>query len=98
MKKREWGNLGLHLGIGGALTALVMWHILFINFAVFVYASLREQAQHRYRSRENPQPGETVMVKRTFFDFGWLGWKQAFEIGQWTVGSAVVSIPWYYFG
>jgi hypothetical protein len=101
MKKREWGNLGLHIGIGGVLTALVMWHILFINFAVFIYASLREQAQHRYEIETFTDRGGTKRTrvdKRTFFDFGWLGWHQVWEIAQWVIGSAVVSIPWYYFG
>jgi hypothetical protein len=104
MKKREWISLGLHIVIGAALTATVMWHILMINFAVFVYASLREQAQHRWILEGEPGAISTSgrklyhANKRTFFDFGWLGKKQVAEIAQWVLGSAVVSIPWYYFG
>jgi hypothetical protein len=92
LKKREAINLGLHIGIGGALAALVMWHPLMIIFDTFIYATLREQAQHRWDMDESPPR------KRGFFDFGWLGWRQVFEIGQWVIGSAVVSIPWYFFG
>jgi hypothetical protein len=74
---------------------------------VFVYASLREQAQHRwihtpcdYHHTDKAKHHYLVyhIEKRTFFDFGWLGKKQALEIAQWVGGSAVVSIPWYYFG
>lgn len=101
MKKREIGNLALHVVVGGAITALVMYQPLFIILATFIYASLREQAQHRYILTQAPDSRCAkyfTAEKRTFFDFGWLGKKQVFEIAQWTVGSAVVSIPWYFFG
>jgi hypothetical protein len=105
MKKRERWNLVLHLVVGGALAALVMVHPLWIIFDTFIYAFLREQAQHRWiHTREeipiNEYPNQTGKLfrieKRTFFDFRWMGWKQVFEIAQWTFGSAVISIPWFY--
>ncbi len=104
MKSREIGNLALHVGAGGAITALVMYHPLFIIFATFIYVSLREQAQHRLiliADRETlTTDGKKLFAveKRTFFDFGWLGKRQMFEIAQWTIGAALVSIPWYFFG
>jgi len=100
VKGREIGNLGLHIGVGGALTALVMWHVLLVNLVVFVFAFLREQAQHRYiltRSKGWAQ-GVHAVEKRGFFDFSWLGWKQVREILQWELGSLAVSLPWYFFG
>lgn len=104
MKKREAINLGLHIGIGGVLTALVMWHPLMIIFDTFVYVTLREQAQHRWAlvhrttDRNHDNMRLYSAIKRSFWDWTWFRWKHAFEIGQWTVGSAVVSTPWYYFG
>jgi hypothetical protein len=101
MKKRERWNLLLHIAIGGVLAALAMWHPFWIIFDTFIYAFLREQAQHRFIHGDklllDGVPVHTVQ-KRTFFDFGWLGWKQVFEIGQWTFGSAVVVLPWHFFG
>jgi hypothetical protein len=99
MKKREWGNLGLHIGVGGALTALVMWHVLFINLAVFIYAWLREQAQHLYDYETEWFPGGSCKLHRVPVGFfGWMTWHRMFEVFQWVIGSAVVSIPWYFFG
>jgi hypothetical protein len=103
MKKREIGNTILHIVLASSLTALVMWHVLFINLAVFVYAALREQAQHRWilehRVAKPMFNWDLYSIeKRTFFDFGWLGKQQAWEIAQALIGSAVVSIPWYFFG
>jgi hypothetical protein len=99
MKKREIGNMALHFGLAIVLTVLVMWHRAFIILVTFIYVSLREQAQHRmiledlgyFDSYSSPL---YVVHKRTFFDFGWLGKKQAWEIGQWVIGSAVVVVLW----
>lgn len=97
MKKREIGNLFLHMGVGGALAGAVLYHHWFLLLATFVYAALREQAQHRYRitSSQVWVVGEQSPVtihnieKRTFFDFGWLGGKQVWEIFQWVIGCLV---------
>lgn len=102
MKSREIGNLALHVGVGGAITAMVMYQPLFIILATFIYASLREQAQHRLILTRATEKGADLSLftvdKRGFFDFGWLGKKQAFEIVHWVIGAALVSIPWYFFG
>jgi hypothetical protein len=97
MKKREAGNMVLHVVIGGALAALACWNIWGIVFDTLVYAFLREQAQHRYIldlvNFDHTDDGKKDylvyrVTKRTFFDFGWLGWQQVFEIAQWTAGAA----------
>jgi hypothetical protein len=96
MKKREAWNLVYHTVAGAALAALVAWSIWFMVLATFIYAFLREQAQHRYIL--TPEPGLKPLVraeKRTFFDFGWLGWRQAFEIAQWTVGAALACLAFF---
>ena len=95
MKKRESINLALHITLAGALTALVMWHVLFINLAVFIYAWLREQAQHLY---DWDVDGSGRIIKTTTGFFGWMTWHRMWEVFQWVIGSAVVSIPWYFFG
>lgn len=94
MKKREAWNLIYHVLGGGALTALVCWNLWFMVLATFIYAFLREQAQHRWMIGDSFtfQDGSKMfeIEKRTFSDFGWLGWQQVFEILQWTFGSTVV--------
>jgi hypothetical protein len=101
MKKREAVNLALHIGVGAALAAAVMWHPAFIVLATFIYAWLREQAQHRYiltEATERPRsPGDLqlyVVDKRTFFDFGWMTGHRIWEVFQWTIGSAVAVALW----
>ena len=94
MKGRDVRNAALHLTIGGALAALAAWNIWMIVPVTFIWASLREQAQHRYEIKaftfDTPEEGRYYRVtKRTFFDFGWLGWQQVGEIIQWTVGAAI---------
>jgi len=96
MKKREIGNAALHVGIGAALAALVCWNHWFMVLATFIYAFLREQAQHRWIIGPANLPGYKYYVaeKRTFFDFGWLGRKQVSEIAQWVIGSALACGVW----
>jgi hypothetical protein len=105
MKKREIGNLFLHIGVGAALTAAVLWKPPLIIVVVFVFAWLREQAQHRYElteATERPRsPGDLqlyVVDKRTAFDFGWLGKRQLWEITQWTIGAAIAVAVWTLIG
>ena len=90
MKSREIGNLALHIVGGAAMAAAVCWRPWLIVVVVLVFAWLREQAQHRWVF-DNDAIGEPYSAprKRTFFDFGWLGWKQVAEIFQWTAGAAV---------
>ena len=83
MKKREVGNLVAHIVVGGALAALVCWNVWFMVLATFIYAALREQAQHRYII--TPEPGLKPLVraeKRTFWDFGWMTWHRIWEVLQ----------------
>jgi hypothetical protein len=103
VKKREAVNLTLHITVGAALAAGVCWNHWFMVLATFVYAFLREQAQHRIEIGEfiydaAPENRYHRIKKRTFFDFGWLGWKQVWEIGQWTLGAAVACLVWELFG
>lgn len=93
MKKRETINLFLHLGLGLFLTALVLYHRYFLLFDTFIYAWLREQAQHRYiigkpYERLGDSWTQTVQ-KRTFWDFSWMTWHSMFEVFQWVIGCAV---------
>ena len=104
MKKREITNLILHVCIGYSLALLVCWNHWFIVLATFVYAFLRERAQHRYIFSESytfhpPVEGSTQFVyyrveKRTFFDFGWVMPHRMFEVLQWTAGAAVACLLW----
>jgi hypothetical protein len=89
VKKREAVNLTLHITVGAALAALVCWHPAFIILATFIYAWLREQAQHRYiltRSKGWAQ-GVHAVENQTFF--GWMTWHRIWEVFQWVIGAAV---------
>jgi hypothetical protein len=98
MKKRDIGNLFLHLGFGLAFALAVGWNYWTLIGVVLVFAFLREQAQHRYilDAYDKDPLGQILygVNKRTFFDFGWLGWKQVSEIAQWTGGSAIGVALW----
>jgi len=98
MKPREVGNLFLHLGLGLGLTAAVLWFPPAIIPVTFIYAWLREQAQHRYIFTAPPDSITVMVHKRTFFDFGWVTWHRIWEVLQWTIGSAVAYGVWYFFG
>jgi hypothetical protein len=91
MKKREVFSLALHIGVGAALAALVCWHPAFIIPVTFIYAWLREQAQHRYVIGE-PIKGISNLLytveKQTFF--GWITGHRIWEVFQWVIGAAVV--------
>jgi hypothetical protein len=102
MKKREALNMVLHIVVGGALAALVIWSYWFLILSTFVYAFLREQAQHRWII-ENPDapiaPIEQVIRwevrKRTFWDFGWVTSWRMFEVLQWTAGAAAACLGYW---
>jgi hypothetical protein len=93
MTKREIGNLALHIGVGAALAALVCWHPAFIILVTFIYAWLREQAQHRWVLTADHDKaaadGRTLfrVEKQTFF--GWMTGHRIWEVFQWVIGSAV---------
>ena len=74
MKKRETISLALHVTVAAALAALVCWNHWFMVLATFIYAALREQAQHRYILTDWLTPLEGMhpytVKKRTSFDFG----------------------------
>jgi hypothetical protein len=93
-------DIFLHITVGAALAALVCWNHWFMVLATFVYASLREQAQHRYilenwsTEEEESDWGHKVykIEKRTFFDFRWMTGHRLWEVFQWTLGAAAVCL------
>lgn len=93
MKKRDWGNLGLHMGVALALAFAMVWENWLIVPATFIYTWLREQAQHRWiltKAMGGEEPGSLNLFavdKQSFF--GWMTWHRMFEVFQWTAGSAV---------
>jgi hypothetical protein len=95
VKKREIGNLALHIGVGAALAVGVMWHPAFIILATFIYAWLREQAQHRWIHRDYEQVDDvefgtfwTYRIESQTF-FGWMTGHRIWEVFQWVIGAAV---------
>jgi len=94
MKLRECANAAFHTAGGCALASTVVWSSWFAVLVVFVFAALREQAQHRLRLEEHHylsrEAGHPVYIveKRGFFDWSWFRWKHAFEIAEWTLGAA----------
>jgi hypothetical protein len=99
MKKRELGNLCLHIGVGGLLAALVLWSPWFLLSATFVYAWLREQAQHRLIITEmgHLHYAAYSVEKRTFFDFDWITGHRVWEIFQWVIGALVALVAHEFF-
>lgn len=101
---REIGNGILHFVVGGLFALAVCYHAAFMIPATFVYAFLREQAQHRLKlSQEtavldSQDPGwlqfhDVYRVeKRSFFDFSWLTWHSMFEVLQWTAGAIAAFV------
>jgi hypothetical protein len=100
MSKRDWKNLGYHIGVALVLAALVLWNHWFMVLATFIYAWLREQGQHRYDLRRANADSEFLpyyhVEKSTFF--GWMTWHRMFEVLQWTFGAALASLGWQLFG
>ncbi len=97
-------NSALHIVLlGMGLAALPLWNHHCLIGTAFIWAALREQAQHRYiltrataASRED-HPGDLTLYavdKRTFWDFGWLKWRQVWEIAQTTGGAVVVVLAY----
>jgi hypothetical protein len=87
VKKREAVNLALHIGVGAALAALVCWHPAFIILVTFIYAWLREQAQHRWEFTLYEDQGLYSIGKASFF--GWITGHRIWEVFQWVIGAAV---------
>ena len=97
MKKREIGNMALHFAVGGLLAAAVAWNHWMMVSATFVYAFLREQAQHRWiigesRTVHPPTENSTQFVfhqieKQSFF--GWITGHRLWEVFQWTLGAVI---------
>jgi hypothetical protein len=100
MKSREIGNAVLHLVVGFGLVLAACWSYWTLIGSTAIWAFLREQAQHRYKLERSDAANANLywVEKRTFFDFSWLGWKQVFEIGQWTIGATVACVLWYFIG
>jgi len=93
MKLREWGNFGYHLAGAAAMAAPIWVSPWFIVLDTAIWATLREQAQHRYIiTGPMPHLGYPAysVEKRTFFDFSWLTRHSMFEIGSWTLGAAIL--------
>lgn len=101
MSTRETVNFILHVIVGAALAALVCWNSWFIVLATFIYAFLREQAQHRWIIAESSFTPSLLsfklysVTKRTFFDFSWVTVRRMFEVLQWVVGAAAARSLWY---
>jgi hypothetical protein len=91
-------NTFWHITVAAALVALVYISHWFLVFDTLIWAALREQAQHRYILETLPAGHGYTVEKRTFFDFGWLGKKQVWEVIQWTLGAAVVCLAWEIWG
>ena len=95
MKKREIGNLFLHIGVGCALAALVLYHRWFLLLVTFIYAWLREQGQHRYKltlsTRVGHEEARLYRVQKSTF-LGWMQWDRMFEVFQWVIGAALALL------
>ena len=98
MKKRETINLLLHITVGGVLTGLVLWQSYFVLLMVFIFAWLREQAQHRkILIEEGTVTGfelgtvRTYRVEKETF-FGWMTGHRIFEVFQWVIGCFVALV------
>jgi hypothetical protein len=96
----EPGNFALHFFVPVAMILAVWAYHWYFVLDVAIFAFLREQAQHRYILTRIPDErgGGHFVEKRTFFDLGWLGWQQVFEIGQWTLGAIAACTLWHFFG
>ena len=75
-----------------ALTAAVLWNYWLLIPVTFVWAWLREQAQHRYIFDDSNR----IAGKATFF--GWMTWHSMWEAAQWALGAAAVCVAWFFFG
>jgi hypothetical protein len=88
------GNSALHFFVlGMVLAVLPLVHHWFLALDAFIWAALREQAQHRYILDYPIVSGDKILYeakKRTFFDFGWLGKKQWQEIMETTLGAVLL--------
>lgn len=92
MSKKNWAQAGEHFGLGLAFTiAILLWFPLVI-LVTFIWAWLREQAQHRYIVNDENR----IIGEHTFF--GWTTWHSMKEVFQWTAGSAVGVAIWYVYG
>ncbi len=97
-------NSALHiLVLGAAFTALPLWNHHWLILTAFIWSALREQAQHRYiltratAAARVDHAGDLTLYavdKRTFWDFGWLGWRQVREIAETTGGAALIVLAY----
>ena len=103
-------DLILHVFVGAALAAAVLWHRpepfgypLYIVLVTFVYAWLREQAQHRLRLEKHhylsQEAGHPVYMveKRGFFEFDWVTGHRIWEVFQWVIGSVLAASVYFFF-
>ncbi len=99
MKAREIGNMALHMGVGGLLAAAVAWNYWTMIPVTFLYAFLREQAQHRFiieryfadftqNEIERTDVGNVFTVEKETF-FGWITGHRIWEVFQWVIGAEV---------
>lgn len=95
MSLRETINMSLHILVGFALAFAVAWNHWMMLLATFVYAWLREQAQHRWILRRDPiqllDEPELFMVEKESF-FGWVTLHRVWEVLQWTIGAAIACL------
>ena len=95
MTKRDWIYFALHMVVAAALAVLILFNHWFIVLATFIYAWLREQAQHRWILVENirltDDGGRLYRREKSTF-FGWMSWWRMFEVAQWTVGAFVACL------
>jgi hypothetical protein len=96
VKKREAINTTLHIVVGAALAALVCFNFWFAVLATFIYAFLREQAQHRWILKKHMQfsmePDFPVYTRQKQTFFGWITGHRIWEVFQWTLGAGAVCL------
>ena len=85
-------DLILHITVGALFALAVCWSYWLLIPVTFVWAWLREQAQHRYILNDENR----VIGKASFF--GWMTLHSLWEAAQWTLGAAAVCVAWFFFG
>lgn len=100
MKKRDLGNLFLHIGGGALIAAAIMW-IHWLSFpALLIVGFVIEKGQHRWiltvvGTDSNPPHGKLYLAeKRKPLDFGWVTKRSIIEAGCWGGGALIASVVW----